>query len=70
LRERLECILQVDEENFTREMKKMAIDGHCIGLERSHNKIIKESKENCIKRIIQEEYERETDDLKKRLNVI
>jgi hypothetical protein len=43
--QRLECSPQVDKVKFTREMKTMAIDGHCIGSERSHNRGKKYAKE-------------------------
>jgi hypothetical protein len=35
---RLECSPQVDKVKFTREMKKMATEGHCRGSKRSHNR--------------------------------
>jgi hypothetical protein len=60
----------VDKVNFTGEMKIMAIDGHYRGLERIHNKEEKDANANGIKKINQEEYDKEMIELRERLNVI
>jgi hypothetical protein len=51
-------------------MEKMITDGHCRGLERSHNRGKKDAKKNGINIMSQEEYDKEMEELKNTLNVI
>jgi len=62
--------LIVNKEMLKKVEVKMTIDGHYRGLEGSHNKGNKYAKENSIKRMSQEEIDREMVELRVQLSYI
>jgi hypothetical protein len=62
--------LTVDKEMFTKKEVKVNIDSHDRGLGRSHSQRNKNAKGNGIKRMSNEEIDKEMVELKERLNIV